>query len=69
MAETDGSFFIFTLLLLLLILMVFAMKYGVQLLRIRSDTVHAAQIASLEEQSRSLEKRVAHIEAVLREVE
>lgn len=65
--------FVMMFISLLVILAIFAMKYGAQYFRDRSlaakKTETDARISTLDEKSRNLEKRVTHIEALLKEVE
>ncbi|WP_299866764.1 hypothetical protein [uncultured Hoeflea sp.] len=65
--------FIMTIIILLVILAVFAMKYGAQFVRDRSHAARGTdtdlRLKTLDEQSSNLEKRVTHIEALLKEVE
>ncbi len=73
MPENSTMPFTITLLILALILLVFAMKYGAQFIRDRAEAAKSTdtdvKLAALDEKSRALEKRVAHLEAMLREVE
>ncbi|MBY4894791.1 hypothetical protein KUL25_18700 [Rhodobacteraceae bacterium N5(2021)] len=73
MLERSTMPFTMTIIILLVILVIFAMKYGAQLLRDRAEAARSTDIdvrlTALTEQNRDLEKRVSHIEAMLREVE
>ncbi len=55
-----------TIIILLFILAIFAMKYGAQYIRDRSQ---AAKSTETDQKIVALEKRVAHMEALLKEVE
>ena len=65
--------FTMTIIILLFILAIFAMKYGAQYLRDRTLAAKSndtdQRINALREKSDKLEKRVAHMEALLKEVE
>ncbi|MBO6675809.1 MAG: hypothetical protein JJ908_12105 [Rhizobiales bacterium] len=71
----DGSSNIMTLtiLILALILAVFTMKYAVQALKARTQAAMATQtdarLASVEKTTDTLDRRVAHLEAMLKDVE
>lgn len=71
--QTSGTFFTLTLMIALLIVLIFAMKYAVQLFKARADAARASatetSIAALTEKSVSMDRRVAHLEALLKEVE
>ncbi|MEM7720809.1 MAG: hypothetical protein AAF376_00410 [Pseudomonadota bacterium] len=65
--------FTMTIIILLVIVVIFAMKYGAQYLRDRAEAAKGTdtdlRLATLDEKNRDLEKRVSHLEAMLREVE
>jgi cell division protein FtsL len=73
MFEHSNNFATLTILILALILAIFAMKYAAQMLKTRTDAATATdadhRLASLEKTNGDIEQRVAHLEAMLKEVE
>jgi len=73
MHESNGTIFIVTVLTLLIFLAIFIMKYAVQVLNARAQASKKneidTQLMAIEEKSEKLERRVAHLEALLKEVE
>ncbi len=73
MTESAPHFVTLTIILFILALLVFAMKYGVQLVRTRADAARAsdtdAQLAVLHEKTRDIDARLVRIETLLKEVE
>lgn len=73
MHESNGTIFIVTVLTLLIFLSIFIMKYAVQVLNARAQASKKneidTQLMAIEEKSEKLERRVAHLEALLKEVE
>ncbi len=73
MYESNGTIFIVTVLTLLIFLAIFIMKYAVQVLNARAQASKKneidTQLTAIEEKSEKLERRVAHLEALLKEVE
>ncbi len=73
MYESNGTIFIVTVLTLLIFLAIFIMKYAVQVLNARAQASKKneidTQLMAIEEKSEKLERRVAHLEALLKEVE
>jgi spore coat protein CotH len=73
MLDGSSSFVTLTILVLALILAVFAMKYAVQILKARTQAAMATQtdarLVSVEKNTDTLDRRVAHLEAMLKDVE
>ncbi|MFN3170499.1 MAG: hypothetical protein ACE37E_07385 [Hyphomicrobiales bacterium] len=73
MLDGSSSFVTLTILVLALILAVFTMKYVVQILKARTQAAMATQtdarLVSVEKNTDTLDRRVAHLEAMLKEVE
>lgn len=73
MLDGSSSFVTLTILVLALILAVFTMKYAVQILKARTQAAMATQtdarLVSVEKNTDTLDRRVAHLEAMLKDVE
>lgn len=73
MLDGSSSFVTLTILVLALTLAVFTMKYAVQILKARTQAAMATQtdarLVSVEKNTDTLDRRVAHLEAMLKDVE
>ncbi|WP_224816385.1 hypothetical protein [Hasllibacter sp. MH4015] len=73
MLERSAFPFTMTIIILVFIALIFAMKYGAQYLRDRAEAAKGTdtdlRLKTLDDKNRDLEARVAHLEAMLREVE
>lgn len=73
MTESAPHFVMLTIILFTLVLLIFAMKYGAQIVRTRAEATKATdtdgQLVALNEKTRDLEARLVRIETMLKEVE
>lgn len=73
MTESAPYFVMLTIILFILVLLIFAMKYGAQIVRTRAEAAKATdtdgQLVTLNEKTRDLEARLVRIETMLKEVE
>lgn len=71
--SNPSAFVMLTVLALVTILIIFAMRYGAQVLRARTEATHSAkadaETAALRQEIRAMDARLTRIETMLREVE